>query len=156
MATCDLEDLPPTGVLLGLDPGSRTIGIAACDPGRLIASPVETIPRGRRLAPALERLLAIIEARGAVGLVMGLPLNMDASEGPRSQAARALARNILGARDLPIAFQDERLTSAQAERDMIASDLRRDRRAGLIDASAAAIILQTAIDRLANQTDPGR
>jgi len=155
MAICNLEDLPPAGVLLGLDPGSRTIGIAACDPGRLIASPVETIPRGRRLAPALERLLAIIDARGAVGLVMGLPLNMDGSEGPRSQAARALARNILGARDLPIAFQDERLTSAQAERDMIASDLRRDRRAALIDASAAAIILQTAIDRLANHPGPG-
>ncbi|MEM7767248.1 MAG: Holliday junction resolvase RuvX [Pseudomonadota bacterium] len=154
MAICDLVDLPPTGVLLALDPGARTIGVAACDAGRLIASPVETIARGRRLAPALERLLALIDARAAVGLVMGLPLNMDGSEGPSSQAARALAHNILKARNLPIAFQDERLTTAQAERDMIQSDMRRDKRAALIDASAAAIILQTAIDRLANQPPP--
>ncbi len=150
MAICTLDDLPPTGVLIGLDPGSKTVGVAACDGGRMIASPVETISRGRQFAPMLKRLLQLVEDRRAVGLVMGLPLNMDGSEGPRSQAARALARNILAASDLPIAFQDERLTSAQAERDMIASDVRRTRRAQVIDASAAAIILQTAIDRLAN------
>lgn len=150
MPLVDLQDLPPTGPLIGMDPGTKTLGIAACDALRLIASPVETIRWGRRLAPALERLLALVETRGAVGLVIGLPLNMDGSEGPRAQSARALARNILAARDLPIAFQDERLTSAQAERAMVEADLSRARRAELIDASAAALILQSAIDRLAN------
>ncbi|MEQ9314523.1 MAG: Holliday junction resolvase RuvX [Henriciella sp.] len=150
MAVIDLFELPSFGVLIGIDPGSKTLGIAACDAGRLIASPVETIVKGRKLGPSLERLMAIIDERRAVGLVMGLPLNMDGSQGPRVQSARALARNILERRDIPIAFQDERLTSSEAERAMISADLSRARRAELIDASAAAIILQTAIDRLAN------
>ena len=150
MALVALSDLPASGPLLGLDPGSKTIGLAACDGGRLIASPVETLSRGRKLAPALERLLAIYDARGAAGMVMGLPLNMDGSEGPRAQAARALAWNILKARDIPIALFDERLSSAQAERAMLEADLSRARRAESIDASAAAIILQSAIDQLAN------
>ena len=153
MALCDLNDLPAHGPLLGLDPGSKTIGLAACDAGRLIASPVETLAKGRRLAPVLEKLLAIYDERGAVGLVLGLPLNMDGSEGPRAQSARALAHNILKERDVPIAFFDERLSSAQAERVMIEADLSRARRAEIIDASAAAVILQTAIDRLANAED---
>ena len=150
MPVTDLFALPAYGPLVGIDPGTKTLGIAACDAGRLIASPVETIVKGRKLGPSLDRLLAILDERRTVGLVIGLPLNMDGSEGPRTQSARALARNILGRRDLPIAFQDERLTSAEAERAMIAADLSRARRAELIDASAAAIILQTAIDRLAN------
>jgi len=150
MAIGALSDLPPTGPLLGLDPGAKTIGLAACDAGRLIASPVETLGKGRKLAPVLDRLLAIFDERGAVGLVIGLPLNMDGSEGPRAQSARALAHNVLRARDIPIAFFDERLSSAQAERVMIEADLSRARRAEIIDASAAAVILQTAIDRLAN------
>lgn len=150
MAICDLSALPPKGPLLGLDPGTKTIGVAACDGLRLIASPVETIARGKKLAPALARLFALYDDRAATGLVMGLPLNMDGSEGPRAQSARALAHNILQTRDIPIAFQDERLSSAQAERVMIEADLSRARRAELIDASAAALILQSAIDRLAN------
>lgn len=150
MATIDLFDLPPSGPLIGIDPGSKTLGIAACDAGRLIASPVETIRKGRKLGPSLDRLFEIIDQRKTVGLVMGLPLNMDGSEGPRAQSARALARNIIARRHIPIAFQDERLSSSEAERAMIAGDLSRARRAELIDASAAAIILQTAIDRLAN------
>ncbi|GGB61295.1 MULTISPECIES: Holliday junction resolvase RuvX [Henriciella] len=150
MAVTDLFDLPAFGVLIGIDPGSKTLGIAACDGARLIASPVETIQKGRKLGPSLDRLMAIVDERRAVGIVMGLPLNMDGSEGPRVQSARALARNILERRDIPIAFQDERLTSSEAERAMITADLSRARRAELIDASAAAIILQTAIDRLAN------
>ena len=150
MPVTDLFALPGSGPLLGIDPGSKTLGIAACDAGRLIASPVETIRKGRKLAPALDRLFAIIDERGTVGLIIGLPLNMDGSEGPRVQSAKALARNIISRRDMPIAFQDERLTSTEAERAMIAGDLSRARRAELIDASAAAIILQTAIDRLAN------
>lgn len=150
MPILDLSDLPANGPLLGLDPGSRTIGVAACDGLRLIASPVETIARGKKLAPALSRLFELYDDRGACGLIMGLPLNMDASEGPRAQSARALAYNILKARDLPLAFQDERLSSAQAERVMIDADLSRARRSEIIDASAAAVILQAAIDKLAN------
>ena len=150
MPVTDLFALPAHGPLIGIDPGTKTLGIAACDASRLIASPVETITKGRKLAPSLDRLFVIIDQRRAVGIVLGLPLNMDGSEGPRVQSARALARNILERRDLPIAFQDERLTSSEAERAMIAADLSRARRAELIDASAAAIILQTAIDRLAN------
>lgn len=152
MAVLDLSNLPSLGPLLGIDPGSKTLGIAACDRLRLIASPVETITKGKKLAPALTRLLEIVDERDAVGLVIGLPLNMDGTEGPRTQSARALARNVIAARDMPVAFQDERLTSAQAERAMIEADLSRARRAELIDASSAAIILQTAIDRLANAT----
>ena len=117
---------------------------------RLIASPVETIPRGKKLAPALRRFYEIYDEYKAVGVVIGLPLNMDGSAGPRTQAAKALAYNISQLRDVPIAWQDERMTSAQAERVMLDADLSRARRAELIDASAAAIILQTAIDRLAN------
>ncbi|MEQ8559308.1 MAG: Holliday junction resolvase RuvX [Henriciella sp.] len=152
MPVTDLFALPATGPLIGIDPGTKTLGIAACDRSRLIASPVETIRKGRKLGPSLDRLFAIIDERATVGLVIGLPLNMDGTEGPRVQSARALARNIIARRDLPIAFQDERLSSAEAERAMIAGDLSRARRAELIDASAAAIILQTAIDRLANAT----
>ncbi|MEE2878353.1 MAG: Holliday junction resolvase RuvX [Pseudomonadota bacterium] len=150
MPVTDLFDLPDYGPLIGIDPGTKTLGIAACDASRLIASPVETIQKGRKLGPSLDRLLAIMDERRTVGLVIGLPLNMDGTEGPRAQSARALARNIIAKRDIPIAFQDERLTSTEAERAMIAADLSRARRAELIDASAAAIILQTAIDRLAN------
>ena len=150
MAIVEPKDLPATGPLIGIDPGARTLGIAASDGLRLIASPVEIIPRGRKLAPALDRLFAIYDTRDAVGFVMGLPLNMSGEEGPAAQSARALAWNILKRQDVPIAFQDERLSSAEAERAMIAGDLSRARRAELIDASAAAIILQTALDRLAN------
>ena len=148
MALVDLTDLPKSGPLIGIDPGSKTLGIAASDGLRLIASPVETIQR-TKLKNDLRRLFELYDERGAVGLVLGLPLNMDGSEGPRAQSARALARNILNARDVPIALQDERMSSAQAERAMLEADLSRARRAELIDASAASVILQTAIDRLA-------
>lgn len=117
---------------------------------RLIASPVMTIPRGKKLAPALAKFFQLYDEYRAVGVVIGLPLNMDGSAGRRTQAAKALAFHMLEARDIPIVWQDERMTSAQAERIMLDADLSRARRAQLIDASAAAIILQTAIDRLAN------
>jgi len=148
MALIDLTDLPKSGPLIGIDPGSKTLGIAASDGLRLIASPVTTIAR-TKLAKDLAALFALYDDRGAVGLVIGLPLNMDASEGPRAQSARALARNILKTRDVPIALQDERLSTAQATRAMLEADLSRARRAEIIDASAASVILQTAIDRLA-------
>ena len=116
----------------------------------MIATPVEVIPRGRKLKPVLDRLFEIFDERSCAGLVIGLPLNLDGSAGPRVQATKALVFNILKHRDVPLAFQDERLSSAEAERVMIAADLSRARRAEAIDASAAAIILQTALDRLAN------
>ncbi|HPE47114.1 MAG TPA: Holliday junction resolvase RuvX [Hyphomonas sp.] len=148
MSVVEAADFPATGPLLGLDPGTKTIGIASCDGLRMIASPVETIAKGRRLAPALERLFALYDERGAVGLVLGLPLNMDGSEGPRAQSVRALAWNILKVRDVPILLQDERLSTAEAEWTMMDADLSRKRRAERIDASAAAIILKAALERL--------
>ena len=150
MAIVDLIDLPPMGPLIGIDPGTKTLGIAVSDALRLIASPAEIIPRGKKFAPTLRRLEELIEERGAVGLVIGLPLNMDGTEGPRAQASRALANNIIKSKNIPIALFDERLSSAQAERGMIEADLSRARRAELLDASAAAVILQTALDRIAN------
>lgn len=149
MPKVSIKDLPPSGPLLGIDPGSRTLGIAACDSLRMIGSPVETIRRGKKLAPSLDRLFEIYDERHAVGLVVGLPLHMDGSAGRRTQAAHALVHNILGRRDIPIAFQDERLSSAEAERAMLEADLSRAKRASSIDASAAAIILQAALDQLA-------
>ena len=148
MALINLTDLPPSGVLIGIDPGSKTLGLAASDGLRLIASPVRTIQR-TKLAKDLSAVFDLYDERGACGFVIGLPLNMDGSEGPRAQSARALARNILKHREVPIALQDERMSSAQAERAMLEADLSRARRAELIDASAASVILQTALDRLA-------
>lgn len=150
MPELKLEDLPKTGVLLGIDPGARSIGVAVSDGLRLIATPLEIVPRGRKLRPALETLFNIYNERDCVGLIIGLPLNLDGTSGPRVQAAKALAHNILQMQDVPLVFQDERLSSAQAERVMLDADLSRARRAEAIDASAAAIILQTALDRLAN------
>jgi putative holliday junction resolvase len=143
-----VQELPPHGSLLGLDPGAKTIGVASCDAGRLIASPVEVIARGKKLAPSLDRLFALYDQRQCVGLVMGLPINMDGSEGPRSQAARSLAQNILGRRDVPLALWDERLSSAGAERALLEANASRARREEVIDKLAAAWILQGAIDRL--------
>jgi len=148
MALIDLLSMPKIGALIGIDPGSKTLGIAASDALRMIASPVTVIKRVK-LAKDLDALFTLYDERACVGLIIGLPLNMDGSEGPRAQSARALVRNILKIRDVPIALQDERLSSAQAERAMLEADLSRARRAEIIDASAASVILQTAIDRLA-------
>ncbi|MCR9078041.1 MAG: Holliday junction resolvase RuvX [Hyphomonadaceae bacterium] len=153
MPELNLPSLPATGPLLGLDPGAKSIGVAASDGLRMIATPVEIITRGKKLRPVLNRLFEIYDERACVGLVVGLPLNLDGSSGPRVQAARALVYNLLQFRDVPLAFQDERLSSAEAERVMLAADMTRARRAATIDASAAAIILQTALDRLANSVD---
>lgn len=150
MPELDLLHLPKSGPLLGLDPGAKSVGLAVSDGLRMIATPLEIIPRGRKLRPVLERLFEIYDDRACTGLIIGLPLNLDGSSGPRVQAAKALVHNILNYRDIPLAFQDERLSSAEAERVMIDADLSRARRAEAIDASAAAIILQTALDRLAN------
>jgi len=148
MPVVDAADFPSSGPLLGLDPGTKTVGVASCDALRMIASPVETIPKGRRLAPVLERLFTLYDDRRAVGLVLGLPLNMDGTEGPRAQSVRAFAWNLLKHRDVPILLQDERLSTVEAESVMLSADLSRKRRAERIDASAAAIILKSALDRL--------
>lgn len=137
----------PRGALLGLDLGDKTIGVASSDPDRRVALPVETIARTKFGADA-DRLLALARARGVVGLVLGLPLNMDGSEGPRAQSTRSFARNLSRLSALPLAFWDERLSTAAMEREMIALDTTRSKRAGLIDGAAAAFILQGALDRM--------
>ncbi len=135
------------GALFGLDLGEKTIGVAVCDPDRVVATPVETIRRTKFTADAA-RLAELAGERGIVGIVMGLPLNMDGSEGPSAQRARAFARNLPKVLDLPVAFWDERLSTAAMERELIALDTSRKKRSEKIDESAAAFILQGAIDRL--------
>ncbi|MHA6289499.1 Holliday junction resolvase RuvX [Maricaulis sp. CAU 1757] len=151
MPICDLAELP-AGPLLALDPGTKTIGVAACGASRGLATPVETIQRAKFSADA-ERIFTLYDERKAVALVIGLPLNMDGSDGPRVQSVKALARNLLKLRDLPIAFQDERLSTFEAEQHLISAGMRRDRRKQVIDAHAAANILQSALDRLEMQRD---
>lgn len=139
---------PPRGPLIGLDLGTKTIGIASSDPGRKLATGVETIARKTFSADAA-RILALANERKAVGFVLGLPLNMDGSEGPRAQSTRSFARNLSKFTELPIALWDERLSTAAVERDLIAADASRRKRAAVIDQHAAAFILQGALDRLA-------
>ncbi len=138
---------PARGTLLGLDLGTKTIGIASCDPDRKIAAGVETIARKTFTSDAA-RILALASERNAVGFVLGLPLNMDGSEGPRAQSTRSFARNFSRLTDLPIALWDERLSTAAVERDLISADASRAKRAAVIDQHAAAFILQGALDRL--------
>jgi putative Holliday junction resolvase len=138
---------PPRGTLIGLDLGTKTIGVAASDPDRRLATGVETIARQKFAADA-KRLLALAQERRAAGFVLGLPINMDGTEGPRAQATRAFARNLAQLTDLPIALWDERLSTAAVERDLIAADASRAKRAAVIDQHAAAFILQGALDRL--------
>lgn len=140
--------LPPRGALVGLDLGTKTIGVAASDPDRRLATAVETIARQAFTADA-QRLLTLAAERRAVGFVLGLPINMDGSEGPRAQSTRAFARNLARLTALPIAFWDERLSTAAVERDLIEMDVSRRKRAAVIDQHAAAFILQGALDRLA-------
>jgi putative Holliday junction resolvase len=140
--------LPTRGALIGLDLGTKTIGVATSDPDRKLATAVETIARKTFTADA-KRLLALAAERNAVGFVLGLPLNMDGSEGPRAQSTRAFARNLGKLTELPIALWDERLSTVAVERDLIAADVSRKKRAAVIDQHAAAFILQGALDRLA-------
>jgi len=138
--------LPGGGGLLGLDLGTKTIGTAFCDAGWRFASPGKTLPRGKFTADKAQ-LQTLIAERGLKGMVIGLPLNMDGSEGPRAQSSRAFARNLepLG---LPILLWDERWSTASAQRGLIAQDMSRARRSERIDSAAAAVILQAAIDAL--------
>jgi putative holliday junction resolvase len=139
--------LPARGALIGLDLGTKTIGVAASDADRRLAAPVETVLRKRFNLDA-KRVLALAGERRCVGFVLGLPVNMDGTEGPRAQATRAFARNFAKLTELPIALWDERLSTAAVERALIAADVSRARRKAVIDQHAAAYILQGALDRL--------
>jgi len=152
MAVIDLLDLEgalaPAAPLVGLDLGEKTIGVAVSDTTRSIASPLALI-RKTKFTQDVETLFKLMEGRGAAGVVIGLPMNMDGSEGPRCQSSRAFARNLLRIKDLPIAFWDERLSSAAVNRMLIGEgDVTRGRRADVVDKLAAAWILQGALDRL--------
>lgn len=133
--------------LLGMDLGTKTIGLALSDAGRSIATAWQTVKRTKFQKDA-DTLLSLCDSENVGGLVLGLPLNMDGTEGPRSQATRAFARNLATRTDLPLAFWDERLSTIAAERVMIEADMSRKKRAEKIDAAAAAFILQGALDRL--------
>lgn len=139
--------LPDGGVLMGLDPGTKTIGLALCDAGWRFASPATTVTR-RKFRDDKAAIAALAATRQVRGLVIGLPLNMDGSDGPRTQSARAMARNLADLA-LPTLMWDERWSTVAAERAMIEQDMSRARRAERIDAHAAALILQGAIDALA-------
>src|ERR1041385_3460467 len=141
--------LPPRGALLGLDVGTKTIGVASSDADRRLATGVETIARKTFTVDA-GRLLELARERRCVGFVLGLPLNMNGSEGPRAQSVRAFARNLAKLTDLPIALWDERLSTPAGERELIAADVSRKKRAAVIDQHAAIFILQGALDRLAH------
>ena len=140
--------LPPRGSLLGLDLGTKTIGVAVSNADRRLATGVETIHRKAFKADAA-RLLAIAGERNVVGFILGLPINMDGSEGPRAQSTRAFARNFSKLTDLAIGLWDERLSTSAVERELIGMDVSRARRAEVIDEHAAIFILQGALDRLA-------
>lgn len=145
--------LPPRRPLIGLDLGTKTIGMALSDVERRIASPLMTIARKKFSADA-GVLLTEAERHNVAGLILGLPLNMDGSEGPRAQATRAFARNLAALTDLPIAFWDERLSTVAVTRTLIDADTSRKRRSEVVDKMAAAYILQGALDRLAKMAQP--
>lgn len=140
--------LPDGGSLLGLDLGTRTIGVATCDAGWRFATAGKTLQRGKFGADAAT-LQQLAIARSLAGIVIGLPRNMDGSEGPRAQASRAYARNLAARLGLPVLLWDERWSTLAAERDLIAQDVSRRKRGEVIDSHAAAVILQGAIDALA-------
>ena len=142
------DALPPRTPVVGLDPGEKTLGVAVSDISLTIASPLALIRRSKFTKEA-EELFALMESRGAAGIVIGLPVNMDGTEGARCQSNRALARNLLRLRDLPIAFWDERLSTAAVERMLIGeADMTRGKRAEVVDRAAAGYILQGELDRL--------
>src|SRR5215213_9098884 len=145
--------LPARGALIGLDLGTKTIGVAASDPDRRLATGVTTVVRKAFKADAAA-VLALAAERNAVGFVLGLPINMDASEGPRAQSTHAFARNFSKLTDLAIGLWDERLSTAAVERELIGMDMSRARRAEVIDEHAAMFILQGALDRLAKLREP--
>lgn len=153
--TTDIESLaaalPQRGALLGLDHGTRTIGVAISDPTRSVASPLTSIGKGKLSANAAE-LRRIVDDNAVCGLVVGYPLNMDGTAGPRAQSARAFAGNLARTLELPTLLWDERLSTAAVTRMLIEGDASRRRRAAIVDETAAAYILQGALDRLIRLT----
>jgi putative holliday junction resolvase len=151
MAVVDLQDLPRGAPLVGLDLGEKTIGVAVSDATQSVASPLDLI-RKTKFTDDAAALFKLMESRKAAGVVIGLPVNMDGTEGPRCQSARAFARNLLRLRaDLPIAFWDERMSTMAVNRMLISeADMTRARRADVVDKAAAAWILQGALDRRRN------
>ena len=142
--------LPHNAPVVGLDLGEKTIGVAVSDVTRYIASPLELI-RKSKFSDDVATLFRLMDGRGVAGVVIGLPINMDGTEGARAQSCRAFARNLMRLRDLPIAFWDERMSSMAVNRMLIdEADVSRARRAKLVDKTAAAWILQGALDRLRN------
>ena len=144
-----LAALPPNRAIAGLDLGDKTIGVAVSDLRRQVATPIEVIRREKFTLDA-GRLLALLETRGAFGIVLGLPLNMDGSSGPRVQATQAFARNLEKLTALPICYWDERLSTVAAEGALLEADTSRKRRKEVIDQVAAGYILQGALDRMAH------
>src|SRR5436305_8406923 len=160
MAVVELTDLPALlpaqAPIVGLDLGEKTIGVAVSDATRTVASPLELI-RKTKFTDDAKTLFKLMESRDAAGIVIGLPVNMDGSEGPRCQSSRAFARNLLRLKDLPIAFWDERMSSMAVNRMLIdEADMNRARRAEVVDKAAAAWILQGALDRLRSASPLGR
>jgi putative holliday junction resolvase len=144
----DLREAVPAGMrLMGLDVGTKTIGLALSDTRQVIATPLETIRR-RRFREDIVELFALIDRHRAAGLVVGLPLTLAGVDGPRTQSVRQFARNLVALRDLPVALWDERLSTAAVTREMIAHDMTRKRRSEIVDRVAAAYILQGCLDFL--------
>lgn len=139
--------LPRQGALLGLDPGEKRIGVAVSDVTRLIASPLDTITRAKFAVDA-EAILKLFDARRCVGLVIGLPLNMDGTAGPAAQSARAFARNLIAKHNEPLLLWDERLSTSAVTRTLIEADASRQRRGEVVDKMAAAYMLQGALDAM--------
>jgi putative holliday junction resolvase len=137
--------VPPGRRLMGLDVGTKTIGLALSDTRLVIASPLDTIRR-RRFRDDMAALFALADKHDVGGMVIGLPLSLDGRDSPRTQSVRQFARNLLGLRDMPVAFWDERLSTAAVTREMIAHDMTRKRRAEIVDRVAAAYILQGFLD----------
>lgn len=148
-----LRGLAPEARLLGLDLGKKTIGLALSDVSRTVASPLLTIRR-TKLAADLERLTALAAEHGVGAFVLGLPVNMDGSEGPRCQATRQFAADLAKVTDLPIALWDERLSTRAAEKALLAANVSRRRRAEVVDKVAATVILQGFLDRLRHEAPP--
>ncbi|MEE9271993.1 MAG: Holliday junction resolvase RuvX [Robiginitomaculum sp.] len=148
MSIINIDDLAASkGALLCIDPGTRTFGLAVSDTTRTIASPVETIWR-KKFTPDSGKIFALYNDRNCVAIVVGYPLNMDGSEGPRTQSVKDFVANLLGIRDIPVLLWDERLSSAAVTRIMLEAGLSRAKRAKNIDKLAASYILQAVLDRL--------
>lgn len=147
MAIIQILDMPSPGALLGLDPGTKTIGIAVSDSFRIAATPLQTVRRSKFKIDAAQ-IFELYDDRQCAGIVLGMPINMDGASGPRAQSVRAFAGNLLKINDVPLAFWDERLSTVAVERTLLEADTRRSRRREVIDKMAAAYILQGALDRL--------